>query len=109
MRKVVIARPGGYEQLKIVDAAEPRPGPGELRIAVRAIGVNYADCVIRMGLYESREKWATTLARLLADLRPASPGDDPTRDTRQSRFADEDSTETYTCRHSPTPPPPRDE
>jgi NADPH:quinone reductase-like Zn-dependent oxidoreductase len=53
MRKVVIHRPGGYERLSLEEAASPEPGPGELRIDVAAIGVNYADCVIRMGLYAS--------------------------------------------------------
>ncbi len=57
MRKVVIARPGGYEELRIVEAAEAAPAPGEVRIAVRAIGVNYADCVVRMGLYASARKY----------------------------------------------------
>jgi NADPH:quinone reductase-like Zn-dependent oxidoreductase len=53
MRKVVIHRPGGHERLTVADAPTPTPGPGELRIDVAAIGVNYADCVIRMGLYAS--------------------------------------------------------
>lgn len=53
MRKVVIHRPGGHERLVVEDAPTPEPGPGQLRIAVAAIGVNYADCVIRMGLYAS--------------------------------------------------------
>ena len=57
MRKVLIARPGGYERLEIVEAPEVRPGPGELRIAVKAIGVNYADCVVRMGLYASAKEF----------------------------------------------------
>lgn len=53
MRKVVIHRPGGHERLTVAEAPTPTPGPGELRIDVAAIGVNYADCVIRMGLYAS--------------------------------------------------------
>ena len=53
MRKVVIHRAGGYERLTLADAPAPAPGPGQLRIDVAAIGVNYADCVIRMGLYAS--------------------------------------------------------
>lgn len=57
MRKVLIARAGGYERLKIVEAPEVRPGPGELRIAVQAIGVNYADCIVRMGLYASAQEF----------------------------------------------------
>jgi synaptic vesicle membrane protein VAT-1 len=53
MRKVVIHRPGGYERLRLETHPEPAPGPGEVRIAVKHIGVNYADCVVRMGLYAS--------------------------------------------------------
>lgn len=57
MRKVVIAAPGGHERLTLVEAEPPTPGPGEVRIAVRAIGVNYADCVVRMGLYASAREF----------------------------------------------------
>ena len=57
MRKVVIHRAGGYERLQIEEAAAPVPGAGELRVDVSAIGVNYADCVIRMGLYASAKEY----------------------------------------------------
>lgn len=57
MRKVVIPRAGGYERLTIVEAPSPSPGPGEVRVDVMAIGVNYADCVIRMGLYASAKEY----------------------------------------------------
>ncbi|MBL9107003.1 MAG: zinc-binding dehydrogenase [Myxococcales bacterium] len=53
MRKVVIRRPGGYERLEIEEAPDLTPGPGEVLVAVAATGVNYADCIIRMGLYSS--------------------------------------------------------
>ncbi len=57
MRKVVIHRAGGHDRLTLEDSSTPTPGPGELRIAVAAIGVNYADCVIRMGLYASAREY----------------------------------------------------
>ncbi len=57
MRKVVIHRPGGYGRLQIVEAPDPSPGPGEVAVEVAAIGVNYADCVIRMGLYASAREF----------------------------------------------------
>jgi NADPH:quinone reductase-like Zn-dependent oxidoreductase len=53
MRKVVIHRPGGYDRLRIEDHPDPRPGPGEVLLHVEAAGVNYADCIVRMGLYAS--------------------------------------------------------
>ncbi len=56
MKKVVIDGPGGYDRLRLEDCADPKPAAGEVRIAVKHIGVNYADCVIRMGLYESAKK-----------------------------------------------------
>lgn len=56
MRRVVIERPGGYGALRLVESSNPPPAPGEVRIAVRACGVNYADGIIRMGLYESAKR-----------------------------------------------------
>lgn len=53
MRKVVVSRPGGYRRLQLEEGPDPPPQPGEVAIAVAAAGVNYADCVIRMGWYES--------------------------------------------------------
>lgn len=55
-RRIRIARPGGYDRLQIETAPDAVPGPGEVRIAVRHVGINYADCVIRMGLYESAKR-----------------------------------------------------
>ena len=52
-RKVVIHKAGGHDKLKVEEAPVPAPGPGQVRIDVRAIGVNYADAIIRMGLYAS--------------------------------------------------------
>ena len=57
MRKIVIHRAGSYDQLRLEHHPSPSPGPGEVRIAVRAAGVNYADCVVRMGLYASAREY----------------------------------------------------
>lgn len=56
-RKVVIHSAGGYDKLKVEDASVPAPGPGQVRIDVQAIGVNYADAIIRMGLYASAKEY----------------------------------------------------
>ncbi|MDX6309293.1 MAG: hypothetical protein QOI06_2339 [Nocardioidaceae bacterium] len=43
---------GGPEVLEIVDLPDPHPGPGEIRIAVRAAGVNPSDWKKRKGLMD---------------------------------------------------------
>ena len=51
MRSVIVSRFGGPEVLEMREAPIPEPGPGEVRIKVRAAGVNYADIMQRLGLY----------------------------------------------------------
>ena len=41
---------GGTEVLQHVDVAEPRPGPGEALVELKAIGVNFADTYTRTGV-----------------------------------------------------------
>lgn len=57
MKLISIAKPGSFDRLRLVDAPEPTPGPGEVKVDVRAVGVNFADVVIRLGLYESAKKY----------------------------------------------------
>ncbi|MFI7241578.1 NADP-dependent oxidoreductase [Streptomyces qinglanensis] len=49
MKKVSFAEFGGPEVLRLVDAEEPHAGPGQVRVAVRAAGVNPVDWRIREG------------------------------------------------------------
>ncbi|MBM4361241.1 MAG: alcohol dehydrogenase catalytic domain-containing protein, partial [Deltaproteobacteria bacterium] len=56
-RRVVVHSAGGHERLCIESPPRPEPGPGEVRVRVRAIGVNFADVVVRMGLYESAKEY----------------------------------------------------
>jgi NADPH:quinone reductase-like Zn-dependent oxidoreductase len=57
MRKVVIAKAGGYDRLKIETLPRPRPASGQVLIEVAATGINYADVIVRMGLYESAKEF----------------------------------------------------
>ena len=50
MKAVGFSRFGGPEVLEIVDLPDPHPGPGQVRIAVRAAGVNPSDWKKRAGL-----------------------------------------------------------
>ena len=57
MKKVVIHRAGGWDRLVLEEQPAPPMGDGEVRIAVRAAGVNFADVSVRMGLYSSAKKY----------------------------------------------------
>ncbi len=51
MRAVVVAEYGGPDVLKVEELPAPEPGPGQLRVAVGAAGVNYIDTYQRSGAY----------------------------------------------------------
>jgi len=48
---VQIDQPGGPEAMKLVDVTVGQPGPGEIRIRHKAIGLNFIDVYQRTGLY----------------------------------------------------------
>ena len=49
MRAIVVTEHGGPEVLDLQDRPDPSPGPGELLVAVEAIGVNFRDVYEREG------------------------------------------------------------
>ncbi|WP_158850789.1 NADP-dependent oxidoreductase [Saccharothrix deserti] len=53
MKAVVLSRFGGPEELVLTDAERPEPGPGQVRVEVRAAGVNRFDVKVRSGIMES--------------------------------------------------------
>lgn len=57
MKKIVIERAGSYEQLKIMEFSIPKPGKDEVLISIKAAGVNFADCCVRMGVYSSAKEF----------------------------------------------------
>jgi len=50
-KAVQINQPGGPEQLKIADVSVGEPGPGEIRIRHKAVGLNFIDVYHRTGVY----------------------------------------------------------
>lgn len=56
-RQVTIRKAGSYDRLELETLPALEAGPGEVVIDVRAIGVNYADVVVRMGLYASAKDY----------------------------------------------------
>jgi NADPH:quinone reductase-like Zn-dependent oxidoreductase len=51
VRAVVITRHGGPEVLEVQERPDPPAGPGQVRVAVRAAGINFADLLARSGVY----------------------------------------------------------
>jgi synaptic vesicle membrane protein VAT-1 len=51
MREAVIPRHGPPEVFEIRERRDPEPAEGEVRIRVRAAGINFADILARLGLY----------------------------------------------------------
>src|ERR1700681_4191790 len=73
-RGVVVRVAGGPEALEWSALETGAPGPGEVRILQRAIGVNFIDTYFRSGLYP----WPSTLlipgaeaAGVVAEIGPA--------------------------------------
>jgi NADPH:quinone reductase-like Zn-dependent oxidoreductase len=56
MRAVVLTGHGGPEVLQVQERPDPAVGLGEVRIAVRAAGINFADTMARVGLYPEAPK-----------------------------------------------------
>ena len=56
MRAVVLTGTGGPEVLQVQERPDPAVGPGEVRIAVRAAGINFAETLARVGLYPDAPK-----------------------------------------------------
>ena len=52
MRAVVLTGPGPVENLELRDLPLPEPGPGWMRIAVKAFGLNRSELHLRLGLAE---------------------------------------------------------
>jgi synaptic vesicle membrane protein VAT-1 len=57
MRKIVIHAPGGYDRLKLETTPDPVPKTHQVLVAVKFSGINYADVIIRWGLYKSAKEF----------------------------------------------------
>jgi NADPH:quinone reductase-like Zn-dependent oxidoreductase len=56
MRAVVIPKHGGPDVLEVQERPDPQVAPGELRVAVKASGINFADLMARSGMYPDAPK-----------------------------------------------------
>lgn len=96
MREVLIPRPGPPDVFEMRERPDPVPGAGEVRIRVRAAGVNFADVLARLGLYPDAPKpplvvgyeVAGTIDAAGADVAGLGEGDRVVALTRFGGYAD---------------------
>jgi NADPH:quinone reductase-like Zn-dependent oxidoreductase len=81
MRAVVITKHGDPSVLQVQERPDPAPpGPGQLRVAVRAAGVNFADHLARVGLYPDAPKLPAVVGYEVAGtVEAVGDGVDPSR------------------------------
>lgn len=50
MRAIVVREHGSYDKVRVEERAVPAPGPGQVRVRMRAIGLNHLDTWVRRGV-----------------------------------------------------------
>jgi NADPH:quinone reductase-like Zn-dependent oxidoreductase len=114
MKKIVIHKPGGYRQLVIEEHPDLVPGREQVLIEVATIGINFADCVTRMGLYASAKHYvgypitpgfevAGTISTVGAAVTDLQPGTEVLAVTRFNGYA----TQLVVHREQVSPLPPQ--
>ncbi len=97
MRVVVITRHGGPDVLQVQERPSPAIGPGQVRVQVAAAGVNFADTLARIGLYEDAPdvpcvvgyEVAGTVTELGEGVTSVAAGDRVMAGTRFGGYAEE--------------------
>jgi NADPH2:quinone reductase len=80
-KAVRIDQPGGPEEMKLVDVEVGDPGPGEIRIRHKAVGLNFIDIYQRSGMYalpmplQLGMEGAGTVEAVGAGVQHLKPGD----------------------------------
>jgi NADPH:quinone reductase-like Zn-dependent oxidoreductase len=81
MKAIQFSRFGGPEVLEMVELPDPHPGPGQIRVAVRATAVNPIDWKVRSGMMggelpqQTGREVAGVIDRVGDGVSDAAPGD----------------------------------
>jgi NADPH2:quinone reductase len=81
MKRIIVEATGGPEQMKLVDAPKPSPGPKEAVVAIAFTGVNFIDVYFRTGLYKADppivlgSEASGTVESVGRDVTEVAPGD----------------------------------
>jgi mycoketide-CoA synthase len=66
-----VTEPGTLESLALVSSAAPQPlGPGEVRVAIHAAGLNFRDVLIALGLYPGEASVGSEAAGTVLEVGP---------------------------------------
>jgi len=66
LRAAVLRGIGGPEQLAVEEVPEPEAAEGQAIVEVRAVGINYADVLVRLGLYPQMPELPAVLGSEIA-------------------------------------------
>jgi NADPH2:quinone reductase len=81
MKIIQISKTGGPEEMKLVEAPMPQPGPKQALVKVAASGVNFIDVYFRIGLYKADlpftpgNEASGTVEAVGPDVTEVKPGD----------------------------------
>lgn len=83
MRALICSELEGVDSLRVGELPDPELGPGDVRVAVEATGVNFPDLLITRGLYQDRPplpfapgmEVAGTVIEVADDVAGFAPGD----------------------------------
>lgn len=78
MQAIVLRDLGGPEQLRLESVPDPRPGPGEVVVRLRAAALNHRDVWIRKGLYAGIKLPTILGSDGAGEVAAAGPGADAT-------------------------------
>src|SRR3954471_24299719 len=51
MRALNVAAPWGLDAIQVVEKPDPKPGPGEVLVRMKAVSLNYRDLLMVNGMY----------------------------------------------------------
>lgn len=81
MQQIIVRHPGSYRALQLVEAQKPAIPEGHALVKTASIGVNFADVVVRLGLYPSAKEyvgWPITPGfEFSGTIASAAPGENP--------------------------------
>jgi NADPH2:quinone reductase len=83
MRAIICERLGGSEGLVLREIPSPVPGPGEVKVALRARGVSFVDVLVIAGQYQTKREVpfipggeaAGVVVEAAPDVKTVTPGD----------------------------------